>query len=383
MAALADLALVQGKADEATTWLEKASNENPDAVAPALRLGNQYLATRQPRKALTLARKFQTQNPTNADLLDLLGQAQLASEDAEGALETYSKLVNVLPKSGQAQLRLAAVHRTLKNDDAAAADLRRAIELQPELVPARVAQAQLALARGKPDDAIATARALQKQSGANATAGYLLEGDVQLAQKQPAAALPLFQKAYAASKSPQVAIKLAEAYKLAGKAPDADALLAQWQKEHPDDQAVPLYLAERLLADGQYKPAIGALEALVKRNPNNAIALNNLAWAYQQDKNPRALETAERAYGLAAGNPAVLDTLGWMLVEQGKLARALPLLQQAASLTGEPAIRYHLAVALEKSGDKENARKTLQELLAKGARFPDAQAARALLQQLG
>jgi Tfp pilus assembly protein PilF len=56
---------------------------------------------------------------------------------------------------------------------------------------------------------------------------------------------------------------------------------------------------------------------VVKRNPNNPAALNNLAWAYQQEKDPRALGTAEQAFKLAGDNPGVLDTLGWMLVEQG------------------------------------------------------------------
>jgi Flp pilus assembly protein TadD len=79
----------------------------------------------------------------------------------------------------------------------------------------------------------------------------------------------------------------------------------------------------------------------------------------------------------------VLDTLGWLLLERGDVARALPLLQKAASLTPEPGIRYHFAVALQKSGDKENARKTLLELLGKGGHFQDAPAARALLKEIG
>ena len=56
--ALADLASIQGKQDEATSWLEKAVAANPDALAATLRLGKQYLRTRQPQKALTLARQF-------------------------------------------------------------------------------------------------------------------------------------------------------------------------------------------------------------------------------------------------------------------------------------------------------------------------------------
>ena len=99
MAALAELALHQKHPEEATSWLEKANAENPEAIGPASQLATHYLRTGQQAKALTLVRKLQTANPANPDLLDLLGQAQLANNDLAGALETYSKLVNVVPKS--------------------------------------------------------------------------------------------------------------------------------------------------------------------------------------------------------------------------------------------------------------------------------------------
>lgn len=67
-------------------------------------------------------------------------------------------------------------------------------------------------------------------------------------------------------------------------------------------------------------------------DPKNAIALNNLALAYQQEKDPRALEFAEKAHGITPKSVEILDTLGWILVEQGNTARGLPVLQQAASL---------------------------------------------------
>jgi putative PEP-CTERM system TPR-repeat lipoprotein len=383
LSALADIAQVTGKPDEATTWLEKASSENPDAIAPALKLGNHYLATRQPQKALTLARKFQTANPTNADLLDLLGQAQLVSQDGAGALETYSKLVNVLPKSGLAQMRLAAAHAALKNDAAAADDLKRAVELQPDLLQARVAQAGIALRRGKPDDALAIAREVQKKGGQVGAVGYGLEGDILLSQKKPAQALPAFQKAYQLAKTPQTLLKLAEVMKQAGKAKDVQPLVAQWLKEHPGDAVAGMYLAEQHLAEKQFKPAIALLEPIVKRMPNHAAALNNLAWAYQQVNDPRALATAEQALQAAGDSPAVIDTVGWLLVEQGNTARGLPLLQKAATLAPDsPDIRYHLAAGLSKSSDKAAARKELDKLLSQNKPFAQIDEARALLKTL-
>lgn len=382
MNALGDLAMMQKKTDEATSWFEKASNANPDAVGPAITLGKHYLRTNQAQKALTLARKFQTTNPTNPDVLELLGRAQVVTKDLPGALDTYSKLVNVLPKSPQAQLHLAGVHMLMKNDQAAADDLKRAIDLQPEFVPARLAQVELALRAKRFDNALSIAHDIQKIKG-QAPIGYTVEGDVLLGQGKPAQAVEAYDKAFALSKNPELLIKSAQAMTAAGKSKEAQARLTQWVKDNPNDLRASMFLAELDLAAKAYKPAIALLQEIQKRAPNDTATLNNLAWAYQQDKDPRALPTAEQAYKLAADNPNVIDTLGWMLLEQGNTTRALPLLQKASSMAPNAAqIRYHYAVGLQKSGDKQGARKELNALLAQNKAFPEIEDARALLKTL-
>jgi Tfp pilus assembly protein PilF len=111
--------------------------------------------------------------------------------------------------------------------------------------------------------------------------------------------------------------------------------------------------------------------------------LNNLALLYQKEKDPRALQLAEKAYSIVPDNAAVLDTLGWLLVEQGNSSRGIPLLQKASSLAaGLPDIRYHLVQALMKAGEKAKARGELEQLLASGKPFANTDEARALLAQL-
>jgi len=137
------------------------------------------------------------------------------------------------------------------------------------------------------------------------------------------------------------------------------------------------------MAERQNNAAIEQYQIILKQNPQSAPALNNLAWLYYQEKNPLALEYAEKAHQLAPNDPIILDTLGWILVEQGNTTRGLPLLQKAvSSAPGASDIRYHFASALAKSGDKNRARKELEQLLASRKNFQNINEARALLKQM-
>ncbi len=53
-----------------------------------------------------------------------------------------------------------------------------------------------------------------------------------------------------------------------------------------DDVIARTYVAETSLKDGQWKRAIEQYQWLRQKQPENVVVLNNLAWAYQQTKDP-------------------------------------------------------------------------------------------------
>ena len=383
LSALAEIAVMHNQRDEATRLLEKAHNGHPDALAPALVLGRHYLSLKQADKTIALARKLQVAHPADASVIDLMGQAQLATKDGAGALESYSKLAGLQPKSGMAQLRLAMAHGLLKNQPAVLEDLKRAVSLDPDLLPAHQALAQYYVQQGKVDDAVSVARSMQQRDVTRA-AGLLLEGDIYATGKQPALAIPAYQKALAQTKSPEMAIRLAYIYFQSGKTADVNALVAGWQKSNPTEVTLPAFVSEKYLERKDYKSAIAILEKTSASTPNNPAVLNNLAWAYHQVKDPRALATAERAVSLANNHPAILDTAGWIMVEGGDTAKGLDLLKKASAAAPKAQdIRYHLAAALAKSGDKAGARTELNRIIKDGEKGSKYSAdAIALLQTL-
>lgn len=382
MTALASLALSQGQSNEATTWLERASNENPDALQPAMLLAAHYLRLGEKQKSLTLARKLQVTHSSNPDVLDLVAQAQFANDDKAGALDSYSKVASLMPKSALVQYRIASIYIAMQNLPSASDALKKALALQPDYKDAQVAQATVEVRKGNHEQALAIARQIQKQH-AKSPVGFALEGDLLMAQKNPALAVKVYEQAFAINKSGLLMTKLHTSLRQSGKEKEASSRLAQWLKENPSDSSTRMYLAGTYLAEKQNKAAIEQYQTVLLQDPKYVPALNNLAWLYQQEKDPRALEVAEKANLLVPDNSAILDTLGWILIEKGDTTRGLPILQKATTLAPEAAeIRYHLALGLVKSGDKTKARKELEQLLATGKTFPQIEEARALLKQL-
>ena len=98
----------------------------------------------------------------------------------------------------------------------------------------------------------------------------------------------------------------------------------------------------------------------------------------------RALARAESAYEWAPRQAETLYSLGWLYVQRGDMNRGLELLRAAYSRASRrPSIRYHLAVALSRTGRPDEARSHLEEVLkAKdlGKLEPEVQR---LLQEIG
>lgn len=380
--ALAGLAANQKNANETTMWLEKANAEFPDDTAVSLQLINRYVAVKQPAKALTLARKLQAANPANPEVLDALGQAQLAANENDAALETFSKLVGMLPKSAGAHLRMAAVHARLKNPTATAEDLKKALAIDPNNERARFAQIEMAMAAKKPDDALALARSAQKAMP-KSPFGLVVEGDILMSQKKYEPASRAYNQAFALAATGNNLIKVVAALNATGQGKEARTRLNGWIASHPDEPMLRMYYGELLLADKNFKGASEQFEAVLKTAPNNAAVLNNLAWAYQQQQDARALPTAELAAKAAPDSPPVLDTLGWILFEKGDTAKALPLLKKASEAQPQAGdLRYHYAAALAKSGDRKSARQELEKALQDGTTFSLQDQAKALLKTL-
>lgn len=382
MVAIAEIERAAGRENEYVAWLDKATRADAKAIKPRSLLAQYYAGKNEAPRALSIAREAQTANPNDAEALHLLGNAQLAANEKDNAVATFGKLVALAPQSPIAYVRLGTAQAANNNPAEARKSLRRALELKPDLIEAHTTMIALDLQDKRTDDAIKRARQIQQQHPKLAV-GYEIEGGLLANQKQYAQAAEMYQKALAADKNSALAQKLHAMLALAGKSSEAEGRAAQWLKENPDDIGMRIYLGETSIRQGQDKQAIAQYQAVLQKSPDNLIALNNLAWLLQKQRDPQALVHAERAHKLRPEDPSVMDTLGWILVEQGKTARGMELLQRALAKAPDVAdIRYHYAVALHKSGDKTRASAELKRLLDSGTKFSHEREAETLLAQI-
>ena len=379
--ALSRLEARLGHLQAAIGWLERACAAAPDALAPAQALAALYLQGGQPDKALQHAQRLQAAHPDDAASLDLLAQAAVAAGKPATGLDSLQKLALLRPANAEVQLRIARAQLALQRKEQALQAARKAIAIEPQREDALALASALMLDNHAYDDARKLARTVQQRQPA-AAIGFKLEGDALLEQGKAAEAVTLYERGYGLQRSGPMLIALHRALHAAGKPEAAEQRMRDWLAQHAADQPTRLYYASHLLQRAQYAAARQEYSVIVQRDPDNVVALNDLAWTLLQLKDAAALQPAERAYRLAPGNPAVADTLAWILAENGKPARALPLLKKALeSAPTSPDIRLHYAHALFRSGDRRGARSQCEQLLAVRD-FPRRAEVQGLLDQL-
>jgi tetratricopeptide (TPR) repeat protein len=298
----------------------------------------------------------------------LLGATLASAYEASGALGKAITLIEREiqdnPLSGALNYRVGMLRLKLSDFAGAMASFKRAQELQPNAIEPKVAVASTLFTSGKKLEALAAAQLLLNEAPASAVGPSLL-GDFLAADGKHAESLAQYRRAFELAKNPSTAYKLYRSLHLNQQADAARAhLRAWWPASKPSDVATMIGASEILLERKDWKEAAAVLNEVLKVNPRSTAALNNAAIAVHQLKEPKALQLAERAFQIEPQNYAVMDTYGWILVEQDRLDDGLKLLKGAAAKAPKSAgVRLHLAQAFAKAGDKKQAQVEAQNAL--------------------
>ena len=342
----------------------------PWAASPRAALV-QYLMTRDDNKAaLVAATEFQRVLSKNPDSMMLLGAVQLKSGEPRAAVETFKRLVEFQPRLANARLLLADAFVANNDRRGAAAALNAAVGAEPGSADIRAAQINLMFVSGDASGAVAAAK---KYQAANQTVvGTLLLSDTLARANQRDQALDLLQQSFAAQPDRIVFLRLVQLTIQSGGLNKAESLISARLTADPQDVEARMQYATVFLEEGNNTRAIAQYELVLRQDPNNIIALNNLAGLLQESDPKRALSLITAAYGLAPDSPQVADSLGWLKLHQNDAKTALDLLSRAHRQQPQDGeITYHLVMALDAGGSRDKAKKMLGSLLDNPAKFAD------------
>ena len=117
---------------------------------------------------------------------------------------------------------------------------------------------------------------------------------------------------------------------------------------------------------GRNRRSANALESLIRDEPDDAGLLNALGYLLtdQMDRHGEAREYLEQALLLEPNNPAIIDSMGWVLFNLGEFEAALGHLEQAYELYPDPEVAAHIVDTQWALGNRDQALELLQQKLA-------------------
>jgi Flp pilus assembly protein TadD len=341
-----------------------------------------YLKQKKYHEAAIELRNAIKKNPEDSEAYLLLARVQIRLGQTREAVESYQKAISLSPSQYESHLELSRLVFALKNTSLAQAEATEAAKLQPAKPEPLLLLAQIHSAAGKYDLALEQCRAI---AGKEFSTPELRLQFITLLLRLRAFALAYQVTEEGLKVTPNdTTLKIMQAEALAGLGLSAEADVV-FQNAASADPASPnpfIALGGMLMQRGDYVGALESYEEALKRAPGNDLVMNNIAsltaeHGFDMD---RAAALSSRLYAKYPKNAAVADTLGWTLFRQGKTGEAVPLLKQGvAGMPGNPVHRYHLGVALQKSGNQTAGRKELETSLRISGNFDGAVKARALL----
>jgi len=152
----------ENKIDESVSAMENAHKAAPDSVGPVVALVSGYIRQGQPNKAMSLLQDMNTKFPGNAQLLVLTGQALLALNKDDEALQSLKAAVAQQPKDPIGYTALYELYVRRKNLDAAVDLMQAGLRELPGNPNFRLALAGLQIQKGDNDTAIAQYESILK-----------------------------------------------------------------------------------------------------------------------------------------------------------------------------------------------------------------------------
>ncbi|EIK94347.1 hypothetical protein PMM47T1_22398 [Pseudomonas sp. M47T1] len=341
----------------ALTLLEDNPPQNGE-IAPILLRARLLQLLDRGKEALPLLEKSIRQYPDDKRLRLTYARMLVEQNRMADAKVQFASLVQQYPEDDELRYSLALVCLEAKAWDEAASYLHELVDRGAHVDSAHLNLGRIAEEKGDPQGALAEYE--QVGGGNDYLPAQLRQADILMASGRVAEARKRLENAREAQPDYAIQLYLVEAETLANNnQPDqAWQLLDKALKLYPDD--LNLLYTRAMLAEkrNDLTQMEADLRAIIKREPDNAMALNALGYTLS-DRTTRyaeAKELIERAHKINPDDPAVLDSLGWVNYRLGNLSEAERLLRQALANFPDQEVAAHLGEVLWANGKQREAR---------------------------
>ena len=313
------------RGDKALPLLEKGIRQHPDDKR--LRLTYARLLVEQDRlddakgEFASLVQQF----PEDDDLRFSLALVCLEAEAWREAIVYLEELVERGSHVDAAHYNLARAYEALKQPESALIEYQL-VGPGNDFLPAQARQTDLLLNSQRLDEASARLASARENQPDYAIQLYLIEAEALAKLQQEERAWLLIQQAL---------------------------------EQFPDD--LNLLYTRAMLAEKRddLEQLEQDLRFILEREPDNTMALNALGYtlADRTTRYSEAQALIELALQLNPGDPATLDSLGWVNYRQGNLEEAERLLREALARFPDHEVAAHLGEVLWARGKQREARK--------------------------
>lgn len=347
----------QGELEPALNYAERALAHHPDDAAATIlkaTLLNQMDRSDEALQAIVAALE---ENPESLRLR--LQYARLLTQhDLTLAQEQFEVLVQQEPNDPDLRLSLGIVALERGDTDTAQESFEALLDSGEHMSTANYYLGQLAEKEDREEDALLYY--LQVEPGSDFLQATLNILDIFLERGEIAAANDHMNRLRTRFPDRAADLYLLQARTLMQHGHDqaAEHTLGIALESHPTHSDL-RYTRGMLYAEqGRIEAMERDLRELLKYDPQNANALNALGYtlADQTDRYEEALELIEQALALKPEEPAILDSMGWVLYKMGRTEEALPYLEEAMAAYPDQEIAAHLGEVLWKLGERDRAR---------------------------
>ncbi|MGB4063901.1 MAG: tetratricopeptide repeat protein [Azonexus sp.] len=330
-----------------------------------------------------------------------LARAQLQTRlSAQTAIDSLSTFVGANPNARDARLALARLLITEKRYDEARRHFDRLIKDNPDNPDVIYPVAMLALQQGDMTTGRSQLEHLLTTDFADKSTIHFFLGQLDQEQKKPEAAAEHYRQVTTGQQYIAARSRLAQILLQQGKTGEARELLHNTRGGTADERTQLILAESQILREAGrhndayivldlaltaqpdnpellYEAALTAerigkpeileihLKRLLSIKPDHAHALNALGYslAERNTRLPEAFDLIAKALSLTPEDPFIMDSMGWVLYRQGKLADSLKTLENAYRIKADPEIAAHLGEVLWTMNRKDDARRILNDAL--------------------